>query len=119
MENPDFWSALDELIRRSRLVIDRPLGSAHPRFPALIYPLDYGYLAQTSSMDGEGVDVWLGSDPAQTLNAVICTVDLEKRDSEVKLLLGCTREEIQLVLDFHNRSPSMKGLLIPRPDSTR
>ena len=118
MEHPDFWSALDELIRRSQLGIDRPRGSAHPRFPALTYPLDYGYLAQTSSTDGEGVDVWQGSALAQSLNAIICTVDLEKRDIEVKLLLGCTREEIQLVLDFHNRSPSMKGLLVPRPGST-
>lgn len=117
MEPSDFWSALDELVRRSELVIDRPRGSAHPRFPSLLYPLDYGYLAKTSSMDGEGLDVWRGSSPVQSLNAVICTVDLVKRDSEIKLLLGCTREETKIVLDFHNQSPSMKGLLIPRPDS--
>ena len=115
MYDTEFWAALDELIRRSELVIDRPRGSSHPRFSALLYPLDYGYLARTSSMDGEGVDVWLGSAPAPDLTAVICTVDLLKGDSEIKLLLGCTPEEAQAVLDFHNRSPFMKGLLIPRP----
>lgn len=118
MNDLDFWSALDELIRRSELVIDRPGGSAHPRYPGCIYPLDYGYLTGTASMDGAGVDVWLGSDPARILNAVICTVDLTKGDSEIKLLLGCTQKETQTALDFHNSSPYMRGLLIPRPDHT-
>lgn len=38
----DFWQALDELIRTSEIVIDRPRGSAHPRYPEMIYPVDYG-----------------------------------------------------------------------------
>ncbi len=93
MMNEAFWLALDELIATSRLVIDRPKGSAHPRYPELVYPLDYGYLQNTASMDGDGIDVWLGSDPARRLDALICTVDLIKRDSEIKLLLGCTAKE--------------------------
>ena len=117
MNNAEYWNAMDELIRRSELVIDRPRGSAHPRFPARLYPLDYGYLANTTSMDGEGVDVWRGSSPELGLTAIICTVDLLKGDSEIKLLLGCTPEEAQVILDFHNHSPSAKGLLIPRPGS--
>lgn len=78
MDDSGFWSALDQLISRSQLVIDRPAGSSHPRYPSTVYPLDYGYLSGTSSMDGGGLDAWLGSDPARRLGGVICTVDLIK-----------------------------------------
>lgn len=114
MYTSEFWSALDELVSHSNIVIDRPKGSAHPRYPDFIYPVDYGYLKGTFSMDGEGIDVWRGSDSSQTLTAIICTVDLVKRDSEVKLLLGCTEAEIQTILAFHNGSDLMKGMLVRR-----
>ena len=55
--NPDFWNVLDELVSKSEIVIDRPKGSAHSRFPDFIYRVDYGYLKDTSSMDGAGIDV--------------------------------------------------------------
>ena len=111
--NPAFWNALDELIANSEIVIDRPKGSVHPRFPGFIYPLDYGYLKDTASMDGGGIDVWLGSGEKK-LDAIVCTVDHLKRDSEIKLLIGCTEEEKKLVLRTHNESQYMKGLLIRR-----
>lgn len=114
MVNKEFWELLEEVAAASELVIDRPKGSAHPRFPQLIYPLDYGYLSSTSSMDGEGIDVWLGSQKEKQLDAIICTVDKMKKDSEIKLLLGCTEEEKQIVLRFHNNSQWMKGILIRR-----
>lgn len=114
MYTSEFWAALDKLAETSQIVIDRPKGSAHPRFTQYIYPLDYGYLEGTSSMDGEGIDLWLGTDPAGKLTAILCTVDLIKRDSEIKLLLGCTEEEIQTVLAFHNQSELMRGMLVRR-----
>ena len=98
----------------SNIIIDRPKGSAHPRYTEYIYPLDYGYLDGTSSMDGEGIDVWRGSKSDLTLNAVLCTVDMVKRDSEIKLLLGCTEAEIQTILQFHNQSEMMRGMLVRR-----
>ena len=114
MYTPEFWSALDRLAASCQIVIDRPKGSSHPRFTQYIYPLDYGYLEGTSSMDGEGIDLWLGSDPARRLTGLLCTVDLIKRDSEIKLLLGCTEEEIQTVLAFHNQHELMRGMLVRR-----
>lgn len=108
-----FWSALDTLVRQSEIVIDRPRGSAHPRYPDFIYPVDYGYLKNTASMDGGGIDVWLGTGDGG-VNAVICTVDLLKKDSEIKILIGCTREETAAIYEKHNDSEYMKGILIPR-----
>lgn len=112
-KNEAFWEALDTLVRSSRLVIDRPKGAHHPRFPEMIYPVDYGYLENTTSMDGNGIDVWRGTEPSGKIDAVICTVDLLKKDSEIKLLIGCTTAEKILIMDFHNRNV-MRGLLIER-----
>jgi inorganic pyrophosphatase len=98
----DFWEYLDRLVTASRLVIDRPKGSHHPRYPDLIYPVDYGYLDGTTTVDGGGLDVWAGTLPEKSLTALVLTVDLHKRDVEVKLLLGCSEAEQQTILDFHN-----------------
>ena len=94
-----FWNFLDHLVSGSQLVIDRPRGSAHPRFPELIYPLDYGYLEGTTTVDGGGLDVFLGTLSVKSLDALAFTVDLEKRDAEIKLLLGCSQAEKQIVFD--------------------
>ena len=110
--NENFWLSLDELIKNSEIVIDRPKGTAHPKYPDFIYHLDYGYLKNTSSPDGEGIDVWVGSGE-KTADAVMCIIDLTKKDSEIKILLGCTEEEKQIVYNTHN-TPFMKGILIHR-----
>ena len=111
--NEDFWNALDELASNSEIVIDRPRGSAHPRFPNFIYKVDYGYLKDTASMDGAGIDVWVGSGEKK-IDAIMCIVDLMKRDSEIKILVGCTEEEKLEVYKTHNETQYMKGVLIRR-----
>ena len=113
-QNHQFWQAIDKLVSSGKIVIDRPKGSAHPRYPEIIYDLDYGYIENTDSMDGDGIDLWRGSLPDAECDAIICTVDLLKRDSEIKLLIGCTDEEKQIAYEFHNRSEFMKGILIRR-----
>ena len=71
-----FWDYLDKLFKESELIIDRPKGSSHPKFKDLIYPVDYGYLKNTKSMDGNGIDVWFGSSNDNRIGSIICTVDL-------------------------------------------
>jgi inorganic pyrophosphatase len=110
----DFWDFLEQLIASSEIVVDRPKGSQHPRYPEIIYPLDYGYLAGTASAAGDGIDMWLGTLPEKTLSAILILVDLHKRDSEIKLLLGCTPQETQVILNFQNSS-SMRAELHHRP----
>jgi inorganic pyrophosphatase len=110
-----FWQALDRLAAEHELVIDRPKGSRHPRYPEMAYPLDYGYLAGTQAADGDGVDVWVGSLPEQAVTAIVCTVDMLKRDAEIKILLGCMPQEAQTILDFHNDdSDRQSAILIER-----
>jgi F420 biosynthesis protein FbiB-like protein len=112
-KSPNFWNYLDELVRTSLVAIDRPKGSRHPRYPDFVQPLDYGYLEGTSGGDGAGVDVWLGSLKPAHLDAVLLTVDLYKRDVEVKLLLGCDEQEKELALAASN-SEMMHAELVQR-----
>lgn len=112
-KNREFWKALDELVANSEIVIDRPKGTAHPKYPNFIYKVDYGYLKGTTSMDGGGIDVWVGTGE-EKIDAIMCIVDLMKRDSEIKILIGCTEEEKQIIYQTHNETEYMKGILIRR-----
>ena len=116
MNMPDarFWAALDRLISDSKIVIDRPKDSPHPRYPDMIYPADYGYLENTRSMDGSGIDLYRGAEGAGRLDAIMVTIDLKKRDSEIKLLLGLSAEEKEKIFAFHNDSENQAGMMVER-----
>ena len=111
-----FWSRLDELIASSEIVIDRPKGTRHPQYPDLIFPLDYGYLEGTTTIDGNGIDIWRGSADHRQLTAIACTVDMKKRDAEIKLIIGCTKEEIAIIEDCLN-SIHQSAIIIRRNQS--
>ena len=114
MSNDEFWQALDTLVATSEIVIDRPKDTAHPRYPELVYPLNYGYLQGTRSGDGDGIDIWLGSLLERSVTAAILTVDLFKRDSEVKFLLGCTSQEVLTIFTFLQNG-MQRAMLVERP----
>lgn len=117
MVSPEFWERLDELVRTSSVVIDRPAGSRHPRYPEFMYPLDYGYLSETRAADGGGIDVWRGSLAAEDdvrVTAIVVNVDLVKRDTELKLLLNCTPDEACRIVATHNIG-RQSAILIARP----
>lgn len=107
-----FWQEISNLTQQNKIIIDRPKGTAHPRYPEVLYPLNYGYLENTTASDGEGIDVWLGSLGTQTLTGILCTFDTLKRDMEIKLLLGCTNADLQIIQHFHGE---MYTLYIPNP----
>ena len=111
-----FWDNLDAFVAAHLVVVDRPRGSAHPRYPDFIYPLDYGYLSATRGSDGSGVDVWVGNLPARQVTGLVCTVDLLKDDLEIKLLLGCSAPEMQAILRVHNDG-GHSAILIERPET--
>ena len=116
MYNEKFWNALDTLLTSSEIIIDRSKGSKHPRFSQIIYPLDYGYLEGTTSGDGDDIDIWLGSNKDREIDAIMCTIDLMKRDSEIKILIGCTEDEKETVHKFHNHLELISGVLIRRDE---
>jgi inorganic pyrophosphatase len=106
-----FWTLLQRLVAQCPIAIDRPLGSRHPRYPDFIYPLDYGYLEGTRSGDGAGIDVWLGSLSEREVTGALVTIDVEKGDVEIKVLVGCTLAEMEMISEVHNSGEQAAMLL--------
>lgn len=71
-----------------KLIIDRPIGSPHPQYPDLIYPLNYGYIPDVFANDGEELDVYLlGVDQVvKEFEAHIVAIVHRSNDVEDKLL---------------------------------
>jgi inorganic pyrophosphatase len=113
-----FWQQADALIAASEIGIDRPWGSAHPRYSDVRYPLDYGFLGQTRAGDDSGIDVWVGSLPERRVTGAIMTIDALKRDAEVKLLIGCTRADAEQALVSPNQG-QQAGVLLWRGAGAR
>ena len=42
-----------------RGIIDRPIGSHHPDYPDLIYPINYGYVEEVIAEDGDFQDAYV------------------------------------------------------------
>ncbi|MBE0671990.1 MAG: inorganic pyrophosphatase [Anaerolineales bacterium] len=112
--NRGFWEEIIQLTATHSIVIDRPKGQPHPCYREMIYPLDYGYIENTSASDGGGIDVWIGSLELKTLTGILCTFDTLKNDAEIKILLGCTSQEVETIIDFHGQA--MKMLYIQKPE---
>ncbi|MEF2277927.1 inorganic diphosphatase [Deinococcus sp. YIM 134068] len=76
--------------QRVRVVVDRPLGSVHPRWPDLVYPVNYGELPGTMSGDGAPIDVYLlgWTEPVREAEGVVVAVILRTDDVEDKLIVA-------------------------------
>jgi len=110
--NATIWEAFERLLAENPIVIDRPKGQPHPRYPEAIYPLDYGYIEGVTSGDGDGIDVWIGSEKGRFLTGILCTFDPIKRDVEIKLITGCSTQDVENILQFND---SMHCLYVPKP----
>jgi inorganic pyrophosphatase len=111
-QHNSFWQEVNQLVINNPIIIDMPTGSSHPRYPEAIYPLDDGYLENTKAGDGSGIDVWIGSLKEKLLTGILCTFDTLKKDMEIKLLIGCTRADVEIIQNFHRE---MQILFIPYP----
>lgn len=112
--NAFFWQKLDTLFFSSKLVIDRPRYTVHYKYSNLVYPVDYGYLSDTTGSDQAPIDVFKGSQKTNQVGAIVVSADILKKDCEVKLLIGCSEEEEHEVLEFLNQTEFQKAILIHR-----
>jgi inorganic pyrophosphatase len=108
------WTGWEAIITRQGITIDRPRRRPHPRYPRIIYPLDYGYVNGTRSTDGEALDVFVGTADTRLVGAIL-TTDHRQHDQEVKLLYNCTPVEIYTTHGFINFDRQLlEGLLVLR-----
>ena len=109
--NAYFWQKLDTLYLSSDLVINQPKGSTYPRNAQLIYPVDYGYL---KSADNKQIKTYRGSLPASQVDAIVVCADILGRDLDVKMLVGCTKQEEEFILSFLNQTDFQKAIIVRR-----
>lgn len=108
------WERWEKLILSEGILLDRPRATLHPRYPDIIYPMDYGFIRNTISSDGSGVDIFVGTG-RERLVGMIVTRDYRQGDQEVKFLWRCLPAEIYLAHGFINFDRSkLKGRLILR-----
>lgn len=112
--NAYFWQKLDTIYLSSKLEIDRPKDSVHYKYSNLIYPVDYGYLKDTTGTDMDPIDVFKGSLPSNQIQAAVISADILKKDCEVKLIVGCSEDEVYDIMAFLNQTEFQKAVLIQR-----
>lgn len=73
-----------------RVTIDRPLGSTHPKYPDLVYPVNYGYIEGIPGGDGEPQDAYvLGVEkPISEIAGTVIAVIHRNNDSEDKWVVA-------------------------------
>ncbi|MCH5163117.1 MAG: inorganic pyrophosphatase [Clostridiales bacterium] len=102
MASPSKYSSARVALRRIvHVVIDRPLGSAHPEHSDIVYELNYGFVPDVMGGDGEAQDAYvLGVDePISEFDGVVIAVIHRLDDNEDKWVVApsgyqATDEEI-------------------------
>ena len=112
--NAFFWQKLDTLFLSSGVKVTRRKGEVHPVFKNLIYPTDYGQMKDTNASYGHGVSVYCGSGSRSQITGLVVAADILAKELDVKVLAGCTDEEVEDVLRFLNQTDYQKTVMIKR-----
>lgn len=93
-----------------RVIVDRPIGSHHPKHEDLVYEVNYGYVPGVVGGDGEEQDAYiLGVDePIDEFYGVVIAVIHRRNDNEEKWVVAregaCfTEEEIMMKVGFQEK----------------
>jgi inorganic pyrophosphatase len=92
------------------VVVDRPLGSRHPKHSDILYPVNYGYIPGILAPDGEEQDAYiLGvNEPVQTFTGKVIAIIHRFDDVEEKWVVAperasFTKEEIMAQVAFQEQ----------------
>ena len=82
--------------RLVRGTIDRPAGTSHPRYPALVYPINYGYVDGIFAGDGAEQDVYLfgTEEPLEQFEGKVIAVWHRFDDVEDKWIVSLDGKDI-------------------------
>ena len=102
-------SIRDYLNKTIEVKIDRPLGSKHPKH-GYIYPVNYGYVPNTISGDGEELDCYvLGVfEPVDEFKGKCIAIIHRINDNDDKLIVvpenrRFSEQEIEVLIEFQER----------------
>ena len=91
------------------IVIDRKLGSKHPEY-GFIYPVNYGYVPDTTSGDGEELDCYLLGvfEPVKSFKGKCIAIIHRVDDDDDKLIIVPKNKEysddvINALVEFQER----------------
>jgi len=103
-------NAIDYIGKEIEVVIDKPIGSSHDDYPEHIYIVNYGYVPNTISGDGEELDCYiLGEDkPLKKYKGECIAVIHRLEEDDDKLIIvpknkKFTDSEIRLLTDFQEK----------------
>lgn len=92
------------------VTVDRPLGSFHPKYKDMYYPINYGYIAGIMAPDGEEQDAYiLGVDkPMQEFTGRVIAIICRSDDVEEKWVVApdemtFTKDEIMDAVRFQEQ----------------
>ena len=92
------------------VLIDRPMGTYHPKHKDIYYPVNYGYIPGIIAGDGEEQDAYvLGvNEPLQEFTGVVVAIIRRYDDVEDKWVVApegvmFTKEEIQEQVNFQEQ----------------
>ena len=93
-----------------KVIVDRPLGSYHPTYKNIHYPVNYGYIPKILAGDGEEQDAYiLAVDvPLTEFTGKVIAIIHRKNDNENKWIvvpenLMLSKEEILKAVDFQEK----------------
>ena len=93
-----------------KVIVDRPLGTYHPKYKELFYSVNYGYVEGMIAADGEEQDAYiLGvNEPIKEFTGKVIAVvhrfdDVEEKWVVVPTDTSLTKEEIMRQVDFQER----------------
>ena len=84
--------AKDFLGKEVEVIIDRPLGSKHPKY-GFIYETNYGFIPNTASPDGKELDVNLLSTPEVAYLLSSCSKTSSSLSGSTELTVEVLRAE--------------------------
>lgn len=103
-------NSINYLNKTIEVKIDRPIGSSHPKYPDLIYLVNYGYVPNTVSGDGEELDCYILGEykPLKEYKGKCIAIIHRLDDNDDKLIIApegknFTNAEIRLLTDFQER----------------
>ena len=92
------------------VTIDRPLGSCHPDYPSMVYPINYGYIDGIIAEDGEEQDAYvIGVDiPLMQFKGKRIAVVHRRDDVETKWVIApenvpYTKQQIEELIHFQEQ----------------